>query len=164
MRDISYSTDEYIFSYRPAGILVHENKALLQAPKNTGEYAFPGGQAAFGETNAETLIREFREEVGAEIEVGDLKWVWENLKPWDGKPAHQICLFYLINLKDKNQIPLSGSFIGNEYDISDDKAVWFHWVPFDEMKNMTVHPADAAELLLQLDEGVKHFVHREDII
>ena len=86
MSDISYSTDEYIFSYRAAGILVHENKILLQKPNNSNDYAFPGGQVAFGETNAETLIREFGEEMGMEIEVGELKWVWENLCPWDGKP------------------------------------------------------------------------------
>ena len=163
MSDISYSTDEYIFSYRAAGILVHENKVLLQKPNNSNDYAFPGGQVAFGETNAETLIREFGEEMGMEIEVGELKWVWENLCPWDGKPAHQICLFFLVNLKNMTQIPLTGSFNGKEHDACDDNAVWFHWVPFDEVKNITVHPAKTAELLLCLNDRVKHFVHREGI-
>ena len=89
MKDISYSTDEYIFSYRPAGILVHESKILLQKPSNSNDYAFPGGQVAFSETNAETLIREFREEIGADIEVGELKWVQENIFPWGVKLCHQ---------------------------------------------------------------------------
>jgi len=160
MRDISYSTDEYIFSYRAAGIFVYENTVLLQKPNNSNDYAFPGGQVAFGETNAETLICEFREEIGAEIEVGKLKWVWENICPWDGKPAHQICLFFSVNPKDTTQIPLIGSFSGREYDDADDDAIWFHWVPFDEVRNITVHPANAAELLLYLDEGVKNFVYR----
>ena len=58
MRDISYNTEDYIFSYRAAGILVHENKVLLQKPNNSDDYAFPGGQVMFGETNAERLFRE----------------------------------------------------------------------------------------------------------
>jgi len=38
---------------------------LLQAPKTTGEYAFPVGHLVSGETNAETLVRGWREEAGA---------------------------------------------------------------------------------------------------
>ena len=157
MRDISYSTNDYIFNYRPAGILVHENKVLLQKPNNSEEYAFPGGQVAFGETNAATLIREFQEEIGADIEVRELKWVWENIYPWDGKICNQICLFFMVNLKNITQIPLDGSFCGKEYDSNDDKAIWFYWVPFGEVKNITVYPPNAAELLLCIKEGVKHF-------
>lgn len=57
MSDIIFHRDNYIFEYRVAGILVRDHKVLLQAPKNTGEYAFPGGHVALGETNAETLVR-----------------------------------------------------------------------------------------------------------
>jgi ADP-ribose pyrophosphatase YjhB (NUDIX family) len=161
MKDISYSTEDYIFSYRAAGILVHENKVLLQKPNNSNDYAFPGGQIAFGETNAETLIREFREEIGADIEIGELKWVWENIGPWDGKSAHQICLFFSVNLKNMMQIPLAGNFNGKEHDADDNNAIWFHWIPFDEIENIMVHPGNTMELLLCLDEGAKHFVYRE---
>ena len=162
MRNISYSTEDYIFSYRAASILVHGNKVLLQKPNNSDDYAFPGGQIAFGETNAETLIREYREEIGADIEVGELKWVWENIGLWDGKPAHQICLFFFVNLKDMKQIPHDGSFSGKEHDADDANAIWFHWVSFDEIKNITVHPGNAAELLSCLnEEGVKHFCKKE---
>ena len=60
MSDILFHHDNYIFSYRVSGILVCDGKVLLQAPKNTGEYAFIGGHVALGETNAETLMREAR--------------------------------------------------------------------------------------------------------
>ena len=59
MNDISYSTDKNGFSYRAAGILVHDGNVLLQV--HEGEYAFPGGGIMFGETAAETLLREFAE-------------------------------------------------------------------------------------------------------
>ena len=161
MSDIIFHRDNYIFDYRVAGILVRDGKVLLQSPKNTGEYAFIGGHVALGETTAETLTREWREEVGADIEVGELKWVEENLFSWGDKAAHQISLSYLVSLKDTMKIPLEGSFISKEYKADDDKAIWFHWVPLSDIKNLTVYPTKAAELLPLLNEGVKHFVYRE---
>ena len=161
MPDILFKTDDYIFSYRVAGILIRDGKVLLQKPDNTNEYAFPGGHVAFGETNADTLIREWNEEVGADIIVGDLKWVEENFFSWGNKNAHQISLSYLVKLETTTQIPLEGSFKSKEYNEADENSVCFHWVPLSEVKNLTVYPTKAAELLYLLDEGVKHFVYRE---
>lgn len=73
MPDILFKTDNYVFSYRVAGICIHNGKVLLQKPTNDIGYAFPGGHVGFGETNSETLVREFNEEIGADIEVGSLK-------------------------------------------------------------------------------------------
>ena len=64
MGDILFKTDDWMFSYRVAGICVQNGKVLLQT--TTGEdrsFAFPGGHVSFGETNEQTLIREFREEI-----------------------------------------------------------------------------------------------------
>lgn len=58
--DILFKTDEYVFSYRVAGICIQNGKVLLQKPSNDTAYAFPGGHVAFGETNAQTLVREFQ--------------------------------------------------------------------------------------------------------
>ena len=98
MSDILFKTPEAVFSYRVAGICVRDEKVLLQRPTNDTAYAFPGGHVAFGETNAETLVREFMEETGATVNVGQLKWVEENFFPWGAKPCHQICLYYMVEL------------------------------------------------------------------
>ena len=79
--DILFKTDEYVFSYRVAGICIHNGKVLLQKPTNDTAFAFPGGHVELGETNAQTLIREFKEEIGVDITVGDLKWVGEIFFP-----------------------------------------------------------------------------------
>lgn len=42
MTDILFKTDDYIFSYRVAGICVQNGKVLLQKPTNDDGYAFPG--------------------------------------------------------------------------------------------------------------------------
>ena len=71
--DILFKTDDWVFSYRVAGICVQNGKVLLQKPTNDNAHAFPGGHVEFGETNEETLIREFKEEIGANIRVGDFE-------------------------------------------------------------------------------------------
>ena len=98
MSDILFKTEGYVFSYRVAGICIKHGRVLLQKPANDDGFAFPGGHVAFGETNEETLIREFREEIGAEISVGELKWVGELFFRWGDVPCHQICLYYLVDI------------------------------------------------------------------
>ena len=90
MSDILFHRENYVFSYRVAGILLHKSSVLLQKPTNDTVYAIPGGHVALGETNAQTLEREFKEEIVADITVGELKWVAEIFFPWGDKPCHQI--------------------------------------------------------------------------
>lgn len=97
--DILFKTDDHIFSYRVSGICIHNEKVLLHKAKGDEGYAFPGGHVSFGETNAETLRREFMEEIGAEITVGELKWVGEIFFLLKGK--HVIRYAFIIRLKLK---------------------------------------------------------------
>jgi 8-oxo-dGTP pyrophosphatase MutT (NUDIX family) len=161
MNDILFRTENWIFSYRVAGIMIHNNKVLLQKPTNDTGFAFPGGHISFGETNAEALTREFKEEIGADISITDLKWVAEIFFPWGEKPCHQICNYYQVTLTDKTQIPLDGQFISSEHLEGRDFTIEFHWIPIDNMNDIEVYPTNAAELLSLLGEGVQHFVYRE---
>ncbi|MDR0861769.1 MAG: NUDIX hydrolase [Oscillospiraceae bacterium] len=163
MTDISYSTGNYIFSYRAAGILVRDGKVLLQKPVGADGYAVPGGQVAFGESHEQTIKREFKEETGADVDVGELKWVEENIFPFDGKTAQQICLNYVVTLTDDKQIPLEGKFPSKEVGEHPlGETIEFHWLPLAEVKNLNVYPENAAELLKRLDSGVQHLIYRED--
>ena len=162
MADLLFKADEWVFSYRVAGICVRNGKVLLQT--TTGEdrsFAFPGGHVAFGETNADTLIREFKEEIGADIAVGDLKWVAEVFFPWGSKPCHQICLYYMVEIQNP-EFPVSGAFLGKEHLEGRSFDLEFHWVPIAQAKDMEVYPTNARGLLDKLNDGVQHFVYREE--
>lgn len=161
MSDILFKTENYIFSYRVAGICIRDGKVLLQKPTNDTGFAFPGGHVEFGETNEETLIREFKEEINADIAVDELKWAAEIFFPWGNKPCHQICLFYMMHLIDLTQIPLEGSFVAREHLEGRNFDIEIHWVPLDEISNIEVYPSNAAKLLGKLGDGVQHFVYRE---
>lgn len=158
--DILFKTEEYIFSYRVAGICINNGKVLLQKPTNDNAFAFPGGHVEFGETNAQTLIREFKEEIGVDISVGDLKWVAEIFFPWGNKPCHQICLYYIVDITSNN-IPLEGMFIGKEKIEGRKFDLEFHWIPISDLNKIDVYPTNVVELMDKIDGGVQHFVYQE---
>ena len=160
MSDILLRKDDWVFSYRVAGIAVQNGKVLLQKPTNEDFYAFPGGHVEFGETNEETLIREFKEEIGADIAVKELKWVAEAFFPWGKSPCHQICLYYAIEITDED-IPKDGMFMAKEHIEGRNFDLEFHWVPIEETDRIEMYPEDAKTLLKDLESGVKHFVYKE---
>ena len=159
--DILFKTEDWVFSYRVAGICVQNGKVLLQT--TTGEdrsFAFPGGHVAFGETNEETLIREFKEEIGADIRVGDLKWVAEVFFPWGRKPCHQICLYYMVEILNP-EIPKDGVFLAKEHLEGRNFDLEYHWVAIEDVEKLEVYPTQPAQLLQKLDAGVQHFIYKE---
>jgi 8-oxo-dGTP diphosphatase len=62
-----------------AGAAVHQGQVLLGARRDppVGSFVFPGGKVEYGQTIAETIIREFREEAGVGVSVGPLVGVYE---------------------------------------------------------------------------------------
>lgn len=161
MSDILFKTDDYIFSYRVGGVLIHKGKVLMQNAEGDDGYAFIGGHVAFGETTDETLIREFKEEIGADITTERLLMVNENFFPWGNYPCHQMNLFYLVSLKDESQIPLDRNFkalddLGNErFELN------MCWIPLEDVPNMCIYPQQAKQYIVNLPEEIVYFVSRE---
>jgi len=58
---------------RDGSFLMIKRSAHVQAAH---KWCFPGGAIEAGETAAEAVVREFREELGLEIEAGQELWSW----------------------------------------------------------------------------------------
>lgn len=161
MAVIILKTDAFVFSYRVAGILIRDNKILLQKPLDEDGYAIPGGHVSFGEISENALIREFREEIGADIKVRRLLLVGENFFPWDDKLCQQICLYYLISLCDPTQIPLVGSFRAYDEIINEQIDLEFSWLSLSQLNKIKLYPLNIIEHLLSLPDHIQHFIYRE---
>lgn len=159
-KDILFKTDDFMFSYRVGGILIQNGKILLQKPAND-DYSIIGGHVSAMETTAETLRREFMEEIHADIRAGELLAVGEIFFPWGSKPCHQISMYYCVQLTDPNAIPADGSFWG--YDDFDNQRVnlKYCWVPIEELRNIKVYPEELIPHILSGEKQVFHFISNQ---
>ncbi len=160
-RDILFKTDDFIFSYRVGGLLIKNDKILLQKPEND-DFAIIGGHVSSLETTAETLKREFEEELHAKIVVDNLAAVGEVFFSWGQKPCHQICLYYKVHLLNDSYIPSDGSFHG--YDDLDNERIDldFCWVPLEKLKHgLKVYPLELIPYILNDHSETAHFVSKQ---
>jgi ADP-ribose pyrophosphatase YjhB (NUDIX family) len=161
-QDILFKMEIGVFSYRVAGILIHNGKVLLQHPLNDPSYAFPGGHVNFGETSQEALVREFHEEVAADIVSGRLLWIIEAFFPWGQKRCHQVGLYYQVELCDNIQIPLDGCFMMPNEIERKISSVEFTWFPLTSLEQIEVYPTCTKEKLMDLSGNIEHWVYQED--
>lgn len=155
--DIYCQNDKFSFHIRSAGIIIKNNKVMLQHEKDGCEYALPGGTLKLGETTEENLIREWKEETGSDIEIQRLLWIEENFWEYKEKTNHGIVFYYLINLCNGTDIPDNDEFISQK----DNCNIFLEWVALDKIKDLILYPAFAKEELLSLCETTKHFISRE---
>ena len=76
------------------GVVIHEGRALLirrGTEPLKGEWSIPGGTLELGETLAQGVARELREETGLEVRVLDLIEIFERIFPNpDGGNPHPL--------------------------------------------------------------------------
>lgn len=129
-------------------IIIEEGKILLTKNKSQRGtyYLLPGGGQKPAETIEEALRRECREEVAAEIKVGDIVFVRDyiganhefKIKEAD---VHQIEYMFACQLKEKEEMG-----IGSE---PDDMQVGIEWIDLKELANYNLYPKVLTELINQ---------------
>ena len=92
---------------RPIALLLVENTGKYLVIKGRDKikeedfYRPIGGGIEFGEGSKEALIREVREEVGAEIKNIKLLGVFENIFTYEGVTGHEIAMVYSAEFVDE---------------------------------------------------------------
>ncbi|WP_242692130.1 NUDIX domain-containing protein [Aridibaculum aurantiacum] len=128
-----------IFNVRVYGILVENARVLVSDEFIRGAYItkFPGGGLEFGEGTRECLQREFMEETGMEVTVGEHLYTTDFYQRSAFNPAHQIISIYYqvhpvhpITLLTKEKV-----FDFEPHQVADKRGECevFRWIPLDNL-------------------------------
>ena len=129
---------------RVAGILIEDDRILLiEHTKNNKKYwLVPGGGVDWGESAAEALIREFKEETSLDIEVEKFLFISETIAP--DKQKHVINLYFKIKKAEDSSNIMK---LGEEKILTD-----LRFIPEDEIKNIKLYPNIKEKLIKLLNK------------
>ena len=129
------------------GLAIKNNKLLVSEGfdkiKNETFYRCLGGGIEFLEKSEEALKREFLEEINISITVKDFLGISENIFTYQGKKAHELILFYSIEISDENY--------QEEYIVTDDHGKTVaKWIDINEFKNKNkiLYPEEVFKYLI----------------
>jgi len=134
------------------GIVWRSNELLVfegyDHVKGETYYRPLGGGIEFGERSQETLRREFREELGAELVGVRYLATLENIFTCNGERGHEIVLLYEATLADL-------SFYGREtFEVHEEnETLTAHWMPLCDFQadGPPLYPDGLLELLTSED-------------
>ncbi len=114
------------------GLAISNNKLLVgegfDNVKNETFYRCLGGGIEFLEKSTDALKREFQEEINTNIVVNNFLGISENIFSYKGKNAHELILFYSIEIPDE--------YYKEEYIINDDCGKYkAKWIEINEFKS-----------------------------
>lgn len=128
------------------GIVKKNNKILVSEgydkTKNQTFYRSIGGGIEFLENSREALKREFKEEINVDVNVGNFVGISENIFSYNGKNAHELILFYDVDINDSDY--------KEKYHIIDDNCETDAiWVDIDKFLNreLIIYPKEMFEYL-----------------
>ena len=114
------------------GICVKDGHILICRNRKVGNFYFPGGHIEFGETGAEALEREVREEMGVESTAREFLGCCEHRFDQHGKPHAEINLVYVLDIPSV----APGQTVPSRED-----WIAFDWIPVAELASSAVEPA-----------------------
>lgn len=155
-KDWLFETNEYLCGLRTVAVLVKDNKILVQKDINGNEYALPGGHIRIGETLEGGLIREISEEISVDVKCNRLLWSEECFWKWNGKQAHSIAFYYLVELCENQEIPDKGELVSQK----DNCNVVIGWMPIEKLQSIVIYPEFLKREIYNLNDSVKHFVSK----
>ncbi|MGI8951800.1 MAG: NUDIX hydrolase [Chitinophagaceae bacterium] len=131
-----------MFNIRVYGILFNKKKRVLISDEFIrGDYfsKFPGGGLEFGEGTRDCLKREFKEETGLNVTVGDHIYTTDFFQLSAFNPNHQIIsIYYFVHSNETNSLQTKiKTFDFLPHQIADRNSQcevlrWVEWNDFDE--------------------------------
>lgn len=113
------------------GLLIKGDSILVESfhgshSKGVGAYYRPlGGTIEVGERSYETVVREFKEELGLDITIDTYITCLENIYTVDHELTHEIVQLYAVSFKD------ACSYNNEEYELIEENDAVACWIPIE---------------------------------
>lgn len=159
---ITFNAHGTRFTYRVAGIILHNGRVLCQHAPEEHFWFLPGGRAELGESSEESLRREIREELGIEPHIERLLFINENFFAFQGEPHHELGLYFLISLPSDAPVYQSEDTFTLEEE-TEHLLLTYYWLPVDTLETLPVYPIFLRKALRSLPEETKHSIEVEPV-
>ena len=97
-RELCFDFDGVRLNLRVAAIALRDRHVLVHRLTTDPFWTLPGGRVRLGETFADALARELREELGVSVRPGGLRFVVESFFEYSGRPFHEIGHYHSVDL------------------------------------------------------------------
>ena len=161
-RMISFIKNNRAFNLRAAALIRRGDETLFHTVKGNDFWVLPGGRVHLGESTAEALIREIREEMGAAITIVRPLWAVENFFIHQGTKHHHFGITYLAELTGPEAQPydrLDGILERRE----GNETLLFRWMSPEEVAREECYPSFLKEKLCHLPDSFEHLIHYDEV-
>lgn len=162
-----------MISVRVYGILMHKNQILVSDEFIRGDYftKFPGGGLEFGEGTKDCLIREFKEETGLNVTVGNHIYTTNFYQQSAFNKAHQILsIYYFVFCEEVGSLQTQQTpfnFLPHQVQDKTSCAELFRWINLNELTTNQVNlPIDkiVVQKIIDQQNEVKHLVNTFNLL
>ena len=154
MADISFRLDGYRINLRVGGVLIANDRVLLNRLERDDYWFLPGGRVVTGESSDAAIQREIREELGIACRVVRPVFLLENFFAIAGEPFHEIGIYYLLDA-DGAPLPQDGDRVAT------DDGLHFGWHVLTKLPEIDLRPAVLRTRLEPLPPSLTHIVTRD---
>ncbi|WP_318614508.1 NUDIX hydrolase [Sporosarcina sp. YIM B06819] len=151
--DVVFQTAQGVFNFRVAGIWIENGHVLVHRDVNESNWSLPGGRVAIAEDSQSSLTREFREELGIDVQVDRMALVIENFFEHGGKNYHEIGFYYVVTADSNFASIQEKPFHGIE-----GERLIFKWMPLEKLDTVELYPECLRTYLQELQSNVQHLV------
>ena len=173
---ITFEQGDRRFNLRAVAVILdqEQRRVVIHRASHEDFWTLPGGRVELGERAAEALVREMREEIGVEVEVGRLLWVVEGFVAFLERHWHEISFYFLTTLPLDCPLYDQDRWSGIEEGIEDlyipkelrgttnTLELLFEWQDIDRLHDVNLFPRFLQDDLRTLPTEVQHVVRVGD--